>query len=102
MKFGSAPIVGALSSSVAGGTPLISGIEARRQPNTEKGLRPLDYLQTSHEAVQALGVSTKTAAHFWAVRNGNDHLESSDGQNPAAISSLDRVWLGEYRDRRRS
>ena len=59
MKFGSAPIVGALSLSVAGGTPLISGVEARRQPNTEKGLRPLDYLQTSHEAVQALGVSPK-------------------------------------------
>lgn len=33
---------------------------------TEKGLRPLDYLQTSHEAVQALGVSSETCVHFGA------------------------------------
>ena len=36
------------------------------QPMTEKGLRPLDYLQASHEAVQALGVSPETCAHFGA------------------------------------
>ena len=36
------------------------------QPQPEKGLRPLDYLQTSHEAVQALGVSQETCAHFGA------------------------------------
>ncbi len=36
------------------------------QPMTEKGLRPLDYLQASHEAVQALGVSSETCAHFGA------------------------------------
>jgi hypothetical protein len=33
---------------------------------TEKGLKPLDYLQTTHEAVQASGVSRETAAHFGA------------------------------------
>ena len=33
---------------------------------TEKGLRPLDYLQASHEAVQALGISSETCAHFGA------------------------------------
>ena len=36
------------------------------QPMTENGLKPLDYLQASHEAVQALGVSMETAAHFGA------------------------------------
>ncbi len=36
------------------------------QPMTEKGLRPLDYLQASHEAVQALGISSETCAHFGA------------------------------------
>ena len=36
------------------------------QPMKEKGLRPLDYLQASHEAVQALGVSPETCAHFGA------------------------------------
>jgi DNA primase len=36
------------------------------QPVTEKGFRPLDYLQTSHEAVQGLGVSPETCAHFGA------------------------------------
>jgi DNA primase len=36
------------------------------QPQAEKGLRPLDYLLVSHEAVQALGVSMETAAHFGA------------------------------------
>ena len=36
------------------------------QPMTEKGLRPLDYLQASHEAVQAFGVSPETCAHFGA------------------------------------
>jgi hypothetical protein len=36
------------------------------QPPQEKGLRPLDYLQASHEAVQALGVSAETCAHFGA------------------------------------
>ena len=36
------------------------------QPKTENGLRPLDYLQAAHEAVQALGVSPETAAHFGA------------------------------------
>ncbi|MGD0076205.1 MAG: CHC2 zinc finger domain-containing protein [Candidatus Binataceae bacterium] len=36
------------------------------QPPTEKGLRPLDYLQAAHEAVQALGVSPETCAHFGA------------------------------------
>ncbi len=35
-------------------------------PMTEKGLRPLDYLQATHEAVQALGVSPETCAHFGA------------------------------------
>lgn len=34
------------------------------QPVTEKVLRPLDYLQASHEAVQALGVSAETCARF--------------------------------------
>ncbi len=36
------------------------------QPQEERGLRPLDYLQASHEAVQALGVSAETCAHFGA------------------------------------
>ena len=36
------------------------------QPMTEKGLKPLDYLQASHEAVQALGVSPETCAQFGA------------------------------------
>jgi DNA primase len=36
------------------------------QPPQEKGLRPLDYLQASHEAVQALGVSAETCARFGA------------------------------------
>ena len=36
------------------------------QPMAEKGLRPLDYLQASHEAVQALGVSPETGGHFGA------------------------------------
>jgi DNA primase len=36
------------------------------QPMTEKGLRPLDYLQASHEAVQALGVSPETCVQFGA------------------------------------
>lgn len=36
------------------------------QPVTEKGFRPLDYLQASHEAVQALGVSPETCAQFGA------------------------------------
>ena len=36
------------------------------QPMIEKGLRPLDYLQTTHEAVKALGVSPETAGHFGA------------------------------------
>src|SRR5258708_5336518 len=36
------------------------------QPMTEKGLRPRDYLQASHEAVQALGVSPETCAQFGA------------------------------------
>ena len=36
------------------------------QPMTEKGLRPLDYLQASHEAVQALGVSSETCGQFEA------------------------------------
>jgi hypothetical protein len=36
------------------------------QPQTEKGLRPLDYLQAAHEAVQALGVSPETAGYFGA------------------------------------
>ncbi len=36
------------------------------QPKTENGLRPLDYLQAVHEAVQALGVSAETASHFGA------------------------------------
>ena len=36
------------------------------QPLTEKGLRPLDYLQASHEAVQALGVSAETCGQFGA------------------------------------
>ena len=36
------------------------------QPQTEKGLRPLDYLQPSHEAVRALGVSPETCAQFGA------------------------------------
>ncbi len=36
------------------------------QPMTEKGLRPLDYLQASHEAVQGLGVSPETCVHFGA------------------------------------
>ena len=36
------------------------------QPQQEKGLRPLDYLQASHEIVQALGVSAETCAHFGA------------------------------------
>ena len=34
------------------------------QPKTDNGLRPLDYLQAAHEAVQALGVSSEIAAHF--------------------------------------
>jgi hypothetical protein len=33
---------------------------------TEKGLRPLDDLQASHAAVQALGVSPETCVHFGA------------------------------------
>jgi len=36
------------------------------QPRTEQGLRPLDYLQAVHEAVQALGISSETAEHFGA------------------------------------
>ncbi|MFZ2104554.1 MAG: CHC2 zinc finger domain-containing protein [Roseiarcus sp.] len=36
------------------------------QPKTESGLRPLDYLQVAHEAVQGLRVSSETAAHFGA------------------------------------
>jgi DNA primase len=36
------------------------------QPPQEKGLKPLDYLQSSHEAVQALGVSPETCARFGA------------------------------------
>lgn len=36
------------------------------QPVTEKGFRPLDYLQASHETVQALGVSAETCAEFGA------------------------------------
>jgi DNA primase len=36
------------------------------QPMTERGLKPLDYLQASHEAVQALGVSPETCAQFAA------------------------------------
>jgi len=36
------------------------------QPMTEKGLKPLDYLQASHEAVQGLGVSSETCAQFGA------------------------------------
>ena len=36
------------------------------QPVTEKGLTPLDDLQASNEAVQALGVSPETCAHFGA------------------------------------
>jgi DNA primase len=36
------------------------------QPQLEKGLRPLDYLQASHEAVQRLGVSPETCAQFGA------------------------------------
>ena len=37
------------------------------QPKTENGLRPLDYLQAAHEAVQALGVSPATSS---ALRGG--------------------------------
>jgi hypothetical protein len=33
---------------------------------TENGLRPLDYLQAPHEAVQRLALSPETAAHFGA------------------------------------
>ena len=37
------------------------------QPRTEEGrLKPLDYLQAEHEAVQALGVSAGTCRHFGA------------------------------------
>ena len=37
------------------------------QPRTEEGrLKPLDYLQAEHEAVQALGVSVETCRHFGA------------------------------------
>jgi DNA primase len=36
------------------------------QPMTERGLKPLDYLQASHEAVQGLGVSPETCAQFGA------------------------------------
>ena len=36
------------------------------QPLTEKGLRPLEYWQASYQAVQALGVSPETCAHFGA------------------------------------
>ena len=37
------------------------------QPQTTEGrLRPLDYLQSVHDAVQALGVSPETCTHFGA------------------------------------
>jgi DNA primase len=36
------------------------------QPLTEKGLRPLDYLQATHEAVQTSGVSPETCMQFGA------------------------------------
>ena len=36
------------------------------QPVAEKGFRPLDYLQVSHEAVQALDISAETCAQFGA------------------------------------
>jgi DNA primase len=36
------------------------------QPKKDNPLKPLDYLQAAHEAVQALGVSSETAAHFEA------------------------------------
>jgi len=53
---------GASSASLKGDS---SGNDSP-QPMTEKGLRPLDYLQASHQAVQALGVSPETCAHFGA------------------------------------
>ena len=52
-----------------GSTPASKGDSSRNdspQPKTENGLRPLDYLQAAHEAVQALGVASETAAHFGA------------------------------------
>ena len=36
------------------------------QPQQGQGLKPLDYLQTSHEAVQALGLAPETCAAFGA------------------------------------
>ena len=54
----------------SGGNSLTTKRDASRndspQPMTEKGLKPLDYLQATHEAVKALGVSPETAGHFGA------------------------------------
>ena len=36
------------------------------QPLPERSLKPLDYLQATHEAVQALGLSPETCDHFGA------------------------------------
>ena len=58
-----------LAGKGRGGSPPAKSNSSRDdspQPRGEQGLRPLDYLQPAHEAVQALGVSPETAGHFGA------------------------------------
>ena len=58
-----------LAGKTGGGSPRGQDNGSRNdspQPRGEQGFRPLDYLQPTHEAVQALGVSPETAGHFGA------------------------------------
>jgi hypothetical protein len=58
-----------LAGKSGGASPSARGNGSRNgspQPNSEQRLRPLDYLQAAHEAVQALGVSPETAERFEA------------------------------------
>ena len=48
-------------------TPATNSSNSSPQPTLVEGkLKPLDYLQAEHEAVQTLGVSLETATHFGA------------------------------------
>ena len=58
-----------LSGKSGGSLPPAKRDDSRNdspQPRGEQGFRPLDYIQATHEAVQALGVSPETAGHFGA------------------------------------